>query len=179
MGRRGGQGGFGIPRRPLGGLQTPTGTTNRDFGAFREASRHRQARQIVTCEPPRHQQGRWIVHRGASRGSQAASETPTGPKNLDFANSESLQEPPRSSKMNLWSSRTRQEAIRQPTWSLCQAPREPKEIPTSLQRRYHQGASGGMRGAVGILLLLLLLLSSIANIIIILTAPRIPPRAPW
>ena len=41
-----------------GGLQTPTGTIDRDFRAFREASRHRQARQIVICEPPRHRQGR-------------------------------------------------------------------------------------------------------------------------
>ena len=104
-------------RSPLGGLQTPTGTIDRDFGAFREASRHRQARQIVTCEPPRHRQGRWIVTWGASRGSLEASGTPTGPMDLDFASSESLQEPPRSSKRSLWSSRTRQEAIRQPTWS--------------------------------------------------------------
>ena len=143
-----GRGWFGIPRSPLGGLQTPTGTIDRDFGAFREASRHRQARQIVTCEPPRHRQGRWIVTWGASRGSLEASGTPTGPMDRDFASSESLQEPPRSSKRSLWSSRTRQEAIRQPTWSLCQAPRKPRVMPTNLQRRSHQGARGGMRGAV-------------------------------
>ena len=48
----------GVTCSPLGGLQTPTGTIDRDFGAIREASRHRQARQIVSCEPPRHRQGR-------------------------------------------------------------------------------------------------------------------------
>ena len=35
---------------------------------------------------------------GASRGSLEAPETPTGPMDLDFANSESLLEPPRSSE---------------------------------------------------------------------------------
>ena len=129
----------------LGGLQTPTGTMDRDFGAFREASKHRQARHIVTCEPPRHRQGRWIVTRGASRGSPETSGTPTRPMDHDFASSACLQELPISSKRSLWNSRKCQEAIRQLTWSRCQAPREPKVLPASLQRRYHQGARGGMR----------------------------------
>ena len=87
--------------------------------------------------------------------------------NLDFASSESPQEPPRSSKRSLWSSRTRQEAIRQPTWSLCQAPREPKVMPTNLQRRSHQGARGGMRGAVRIIKIIII------NVIIIIDRPLV------
>ena len=86
---------IGRSRSPPGGLQTPTGTRDCDVGACREASGHRQARQIVTCEPPKHRHGQCIVTWGASRGSLEASGTPTGPMNREFASSESLKDPPR------------------------------------------------------------------------------------
>ena len=81
-----GPGPLDLRHSTLGVLQTPTGTIDRDFRAFQEASRHRQARQIVNCEPPRHRQGRWIV----------------------------MLETPRASETSLWSPRTPQAAIEQP-----------------------------------------------------------------
>ena len=73
-----GQGRVDLTHSTLGGLQTPTGTIDRDFGAFREASRHRQARQIVTCEPPRHRQGRWILILQTPRASKSLQDSPRG-----------------------------------------------------------------------------------------------------
>ena len=108
------------------GLQTPTGTIDYDFRAFREASRHRQARLIVTCEAPRHRQGRWIVTWGASRGSLEASGTPTGPTNLDFASCESPQELPRSSKEACGAP----EHVKLPSSSLHGPHFEPPDTPT-------------------------------------------------
>ena len=113
-----------------------------------------------SCQAPRAQRNpneppkTFQTPTGATDRGLLASQTQTRPMNLDFASSERPQELPKSSNKSLWNSRTRQQAIRQPTWSLCQAPRKPKDIPTSLQRRYHQGASGGMRGAVRIIMII-------------------------
>ena len=142
-----GRGWADLTRSTLGGLQTPTGTIDRDFGAFREASRHRQARQIVSCEPPRHRQGRWIVTWGVSRGFLEGLGHRQGRWIV-------ILEAPRASKI------LQQELVGLPNTSrshptaymkpMSSAQTESTNIPTSLQRRYHQGASGGMRGAVGI-----------------------------
>ena len=60
------------------GFLTPPGTIDRNFRACREASRHRQARQIVTCEPPRHRLGRGILILQAPRAPKSLQDPPTG-----------------------------------------------------------------------------------------------------
>ena len=61
-----------------GSFQTPPGTMNRNFRACREASRHRQARQIMTCEPPKHKQSRLILILQAPRAPKILQDPPTG-----------------------------------------------------------------------------------------------------
>ena len=76
-------------------LQTPTRTIDRDFGAFMEASKHRQARWIVASDPAEHRHGRCNVHWGASRASLEASGTLTWPMGHEIRHPNCFQETPK------------------------------------------------------------------------------------